>query len=112
MNIYYITFQFKGEFEFIKLTANQLANSVIGHNDSVLNAVCDETHNGTQEFGTMFYGNDHTPYYASFEQPGKLSVYLDNDDGGALVEKDVPWLLLKIEDDSNGIEIYNLTDDI
>lgn len=111
MNVYHITFPFLGEFEFIKMTANQLANSVIDKYDGILDAICDEAYNGTQEFGVTFYGNDHNPYYASFEQPGKLSIYLDNEDGRTLVEKDVPWLLLKIED-SNGNDIYNLTNDI
>jgi hypothetical protein len=108
MNKYYFAFLFKGKFEFVSFTSVQLANSVLPKFDDILNAVCLDD---DQVFMQSFIAEDSLEYNASWEQPGKLSIYQSDKDGGVLVEKDVPFLLLKITN-KEGKVIYNLSDNV
>ena len=112
MNTYYFTFPFKDEHCFITLTANQLANSLLYHHDDVLDFCCN---NGEEnKINHSFIGPDGRKYETEFRTSKLLNIYYgegEGDDEGYLVEKDVPYMLLKIKD-KNGKELYNLTDNI
>ena len=110
MNTYYFTFPFKDEHCFITLTANQLANSLLYHSDDVLDFCCN---NGEEnQINHSFNGPDGRKYYAELGTSKMLNIcYGEGDDEGYIIEKDVPYMLLKIKD-KNGKELYNLTDNI
>ena len=112
MNKYYIGFFFKGFFETVVFTAEQLANSVIGDTDDITDFICDEDN---QYHGVEFNSYiDNKMYTADFVEPKVLNIYYgDNNDenDGFIVEKDVPWVLLKVENKDSNV-VYNLTDNI
>lgn len=103
MNKYTFTILFNNHWYFLKFTANQLANSVLPHDDDILEWVCPDN---DQNFGVVFKGVDGVEYEATWEEPGKLSIYIND---GKLVRKNIPFLLLKVED-KNGEELYNIND--
>ena len=111
MNRYYGTFPFKGEYFFIDFTSDQLANAAINHNDSVMGYVYDDK---SRYFEEEFYckGEKFCVTF-SYHSTLKVNVFACEDECGSeeLVEKDIPWLLLKIEDGEGNV-VYNLTDDI
>ena len=112
MNKYYIGFFFKDYFETVTFNANQLANTVIGETDDIINFMCDEDEQYHGSNFTSFV--DDKIYVADFNKPTKLNIYYgDNNDenDGFIVEENVPWILLKIEDE-NGKDLYVLTDNI
>lgn len=111
MNKYYFTFVFKGNFEFATFTANQLANSVLGRTDDILDFVCDEEEVEPSIFSSEFRASDDENYSASWEEPTKLSIYDSDANGGCLIEKNVPWILLKVVN-KEGKVIYNLSDNV
>lgn len=100
MNKYTFIMLFKGDWYTLRFTANQLANSAIEHSDGVLDWCCEDDE---QNFGKFFTGADGIEYEASFEIPNKLSIF--DGETSVLVEKDVPCLLIAVEDE-NGKILY------
>ena len=115
MNTYTITFPFKGDYYFTQITANEFANEIaIKINaDDMLDMACEHE----QCFGFRFTGEDKKTYLAGFAYDNiyALNVYEtngkdpdDNEYDEFLVEKDIPYLILKVVNDDK--EIYNLND--
>lgn len=102
MNKYTFAILFKGDWYTLHFTANQLANSAIDHSDDILDWCCEDDE---QNFGKYFTGRDGVKYEASFENPNKLSIFDGKTD--KLIEKNVPCLLLKVED-GNGKMLYSV----
>lgn len=107
MNKYYATFLFKGQYHFVNFTANQLANATLPHGDDMSDFVF---HTEGQNF-TKNLWHDGKEYEVVFSLKGArmLSIYDTEENGGYIVQGDIPWLLLKIVD-KNGDTVYRLTD--
>ena len=109
MNKYTITFPFQGEYQYVYITANQMANAVLDSTDDILDF---RFNNDGQDFEQRLTIKDKK-YDVTFNSnnPRCFNVYdVDEDDfGGTIVEENIPWLLLKIEDEDKN-EIYNLND--
>lgn len=110
MNKYYVTFLFKGDYHFVNFTANQLANAVLPCGDDMSDFLF---HTDGQIF-TAYIWHKGIEYEVVFSLNGAkmVSVYEKEEEdggGGYLVEGDIPWLLLKVED-KNGDTVYRLTD--
>ena len=113
MNNYVLTFPFKGEYHFITLTANQMANQLLPQDDSLFDFyeqnpgenVDDITiwHDG-KRYGIDFY----------YKNPRLLDVYIKSDneeEDGRIVKGDgekIPWQLVKIATEEG--KDYNLSD--
>lgn len=110
VNKYYATFPFKGEYQYITFDSNQLANEVLSNTDDILEFKCETD---GQYFIQQIY-HDGKAYDVTFgSEPHFVSVYNPEDLedetlAGYIVEKDIPWMLLKIE--QNKEEKYNITD--
>ena len=112
MNKYCITFPFMGEYQFAYVTANQLANAVLPCTDDILDFKCetpDEDFNYRISCKGKSYDVTFTP-----DKPHCVNIYDAYDDDGVecgyIVEKEIPWLLIKIE--KNGEILYNLGDNV
>lgn len=107
MNKYYVAFLFKGEYHFANFTANQLANATLPHGDDMSDFLF---HTEGQNFTSIIY-HEGKEYEVVFSLNGArmLSVYDTEENGGYIVQGDIPWLLLKIED-KDGNTVYKLTD--
>ena len=110
MNKYVITFPFKGEYQYVYMTANQLANGVLNSTDDILEFVWDNEGQGFEQ-RINIDGKEYDVTFAH-NNPKCFNVYDVDEDGesGYVVEKDIPWLLLKIEQD--GKTIYNLNNNL
>lgn len=117
MNKYFITFPFRGEYVFIKTNANQLANRFI----EIGGASYDFTFEEGQYCSEVFYiknkaTNEMEEFQFEFDYKNSdtVNVYYSEKYGenksGHIVEKNIPWLLLKVEDE-NKKELYNINDD-
>lgn len=109
MRNYYVTFPFKGKYHFITLTANQLANAVATNNIELPNFMLD---NKNEDLDEIIYVNGEK-YVVGFgyNDPTTFNVYEYKEDGiGFVIERNIPYLLSKIED--NGEELYNIGNDI
>ena len=125
MNTYYLAFNFKGDTNVAKITANQLANELLGQTDDILDFKFDlyeKNHKESQFYTNRFFILDG--YYVieiSDEDQHCFNIYEcveeERIDGGVdwcgekMVAKNVPWVCIKIEDEE-GNELYNLTKEI
>lgn len=110
MNKYTITFPFKGEYQFVYLTANQMANAILDSTDDIITFKVE--HEG-QDFESRInvHGKDYDITFNS-DNPRTFNVYDVDEDGssGYLVEEKIPWLVLKIE--QNNGTIYKLSNNV
>lgn len=112
MNKYYAAFPFKGEYQYVMFDANQLANEVMSDTDDILEFKCDTE---GQYFMKQIYHENQRYDVVFGSEPHFMSVYYPEDFkdeslAGYVVEKDIPWILLKIERDGN--VLYNIADNI
>lgn len=120
-NIYYLAFKYKQNVNVVKVTANQMANELLGHTDDIQDLKWNHERE-KNEFGIndqgftthlWFDGNEYVIEFA--DDPHFFNIYQyvkDEEDpnewyGENIVAKDVPWICIKIEDE-DGNEIYNL----
>lgn len=125
MNIYYLAFKYKEDVNVVKVTANQLANELLGNTDDIMSLKWDYEH-VQNDFGISdqgytshlwFDGKDYIIEFA--KDPHFFNIYkyvkdedgINNWSGEGLIAKNVPWICTKIEDE-NGNEIYNLNNTI
>ena len=124
-NIYYLGFRWKRDVNVVKVTANQLANELLGSTDDIMvlkwNNERDEDGFGISDQGYTYHlwfdGHDYVIEFA--DDPHFFNIYeykKDEEDptkwyGEHMVAENIPWICLKIEDE-NGNEIYNLNNEI
>ena len=105
MNIYKTTFFFQGEYYFATFNSNMLANNAVMEDD--FNDYKWE-HEG-EYFDQKIHvkgGREYTVNF-NFSDVKHFNIY-DEDD--SLVEKEIPFLVLKVENE-NGV-IYDITNNI
>lgn len=116
MLAYTITFPYKGIYREIVIDANYFANRFISI-DADYDFVYDD--DNFPELSFKYY-DDKTKSFidmaVEFNTGGTLNVAyssnMDNDDlQGKYTEKNIPWLLLKVEDKTTLKTIYNVTTD-
>lgn len=125
MNIYYLAFRYKNDVNVLRVTANQMANELLGNTDDIMSLKWDNEHN-QNEFGISDQGFtnrlwfDGSYYVIEFAtDPHFFNIYKSvRDDeapnkwsGEGLVAENIPWVCIKIEDEQ-GNEIYNLNNEI
>lgn len=111
MNKYTMTFPFKGEYHYVYMTANQLANGVLNSSDDILAFIWDNEGQGFEQ-RIHVDGKEYDVTFA-YDNTKCFNVYdVEEDDlgSGHIVERDIPWLLLKIEQEDK--IIYNLADNL
>lgn len=110
MNKYTFTFPFKGDYHYVHMTANQLANGILNSSDDILEFIWDNEGQGFEQRIHV----DGKEYDVTFAHNNTkcFNVYNVEDDlgSGHIVERDIPWLLLKVEQGDK--EIYNLADNL
>lgn len=108
MNKYYITFLFQGKFEFAKFDSNMFTNHFIESLGG--DAVGDMAEDMGQLFTSDFYrgGKRYTVTFAYSGDPTLLNVYEVIDDDEMLVEKDIPYMILKIMNGEE--ELFSISD--
>ena len=108
MNKYCLAFPFMGEYQFAYFNANQLANAVLPCTEDVLDFKCE---NEGEDFNYRIHvkGKEYDVTFTT-DKPHCVNIYdafnEDGELGGYIVEKEIPWLLIKIE--KNGETLYNL----
>jgi outer membrane protein assembly factor BamE (lipoprotein component of BamABCDE complex) len=115
MNTYFITFPFRGIFHFIKVNANMLANRFLEAYGSSYDFTFDEGQFYNKTFSSI---NPETKQeeilQVEFDKNDTVTVFHYNDNpneklAGSIIEKDIPWLLLKVENDEGEI-IFDIND--
>lgn len=119
MNKYYITFPFRGDYVFAVLTANMLANNFIEVGGASYNFIIEEDGQFYDKEFEIKNPETNKIEKCQFEFSHKNSDYVNvyysnhNEDeniAGTIIEKDIPWLLLKVVN-NEGKELYNINDD-
>lgn len=108
-NIYKIVFYFQGDYRYLDFDSNMLANKVLHSvlGDSLLDISVDKGQHFNKTFAV---GTERFAVEFSYKDCTKLNVYKIDGEDEYLVEENVPYLVLKIE---NGDEVfYNLTENI
>ena len=105
MNTYTVTFLFKGEYHFVSFTSDMLANNAVMEDD-----FSDYKFNHTDQYFDEKIWHKGKEYSVNFDfsDVSKLNIYDEED---SLVEEEIPFLVLKVEND-NGETIYNIVDNI
>ena len=123
MNNYYLGFKYKGDVNIIVLTANQLANELLGDTDDIIEFKYSTkpSKKEPQALVQRMYIND-AYYYVEIDnqdphcvQISKCIVEFNPEGeeeyvGGEVIERGIPWICVKITDSDNNI-IYNLCDE-
>ena len=118
MNIYYFTFPFRGEYQFIKMDANMLANQLVnmmGDYDFIFEEgqYYEKTflskNPETNEFENLCVSfNINDPSYVDIYYPNDLE---DEDMAGKIIEQNIPCLLTKVVDNKNLKDLYDINDE-
>ena len=117
VNEYMITFPFKGDYMYVTVDANYLANRFISI-DSDYDFPYDEELFPIPTFRIFEEEfNKYIDYEIEIEDDGKLNVAYPSKWGeredleGSYAEKDIPYLLLKVTNKDVKNDIYNVTED-
>lgn len=108
-NIYKIVFHFRGDYRYFDFDSNMLANKVLHSvlGDYIIDISVDE---GQYFNKTFTVDMERFVVEFSYKDYTKLNIYKIDGDDEYLVEENVPYLVLKIE---NGEDIiYNLVENI
>lgn len=109
MRKYTITFPFKGEYQFLTLTAKQLANALVTKNIDMPDFMLDNENEDLNEIITV-KGKKYVVGFGYFD-PSTVNVYEYEDDfSGTVIDRNVPYLLMKIEENNN--VLYDISDDL
>lgn len=115
MNTYTITFPFRGEFFFVDITADQIANALFDSIEELTDFIYEDKeryfekefyHQGEKFIVTFGYGTTKS-----------LNIFTPESDNtedfeeGTLVERDIPFLLVKVVDGDKKT-IYTLSDNV
>lgn len=123
MNTYYLAFNYRGDVNVAVVTANQLANELLGNTDDVLdfkfNIDQEKEHKESQFYTDWFFIVDKK-YVIEFSQYDphcfNLYEYVEEETiegipewcGEKLIAENIPWVCIKVEDE-DGNELYNIT---
>ena len=105
MNTYTATFPFKGDFHFVTFNSDMLANNAVMEDDF---SEYKYNHNGQYFDEKIWHKGKEYSVTCNFSDVSKFNVYDEED---SLVEEEIPFLVLKVEND-NGETIYNIVDNI
>lgn len=108
-NIYKITFFFDDDWWYTDMTANQLATYAL--NNSFGDSIHDLYEEQNDDYFEFKFTSNGKKYFAvySIGNVSKLNIYND-DEEGTIVEKNIPYLVIKVENSGN--IIYNLGNEI
>lgn len=105
MNTYSAIFYFNGEWIPFKFTANQLANMILDQTDQIADFHYEDE---TQSLSLIKrIENKEYDIVFSADNPKCISVYETYENGGELVQANIPWLLLKVVNPQNEV-LYNI----
>ena len=104
MNTYTATFPFKGDFHFVTFNSDMLANNAVMEDDF---SEYKYNHNGQYFDEKIWHKGKEYSVTFNFSYLSKFNVYDEED---SLVEKEIPFLVLKVENDE-GI-VYNIVENI
>lgn len=114
INRYCLTFPFKGEYKYIYILANELANELLGSGDDIVDMKYDEELGQTDEHIIHHNGKKYD-VMLSFDGPTKVDVFNHEKDGsGQIEERGIPYNCVAIDQYKNGewIRLYNLSDNV
>lgn len=116
VNEYLIAFPFKGDYFQVKIDANYLANCFITHGADYDFQYDDEMFPSPtiKIYETRF--EKYINYEIEIKIDGTLNIAyptdMENEDLiGSYVERNIPYLLLKVSNKESKNDIYNVTDD-
>ena len=104
MNTYTATFLFKGEYHFVSFTSDMLATSAVMEDDFSDYKFSRESQH--LDYKIYHKGKEYMVNF-NFSDVKKFNVYDDED---TLVEKEIPYIVLKVENDE-GV-VYNIVENI
>ena len=105
MNYYTATFQFQGDFHFVTFNSDMLANNAVMEDDF---SDYKFNHIGQYFDEKIWHKGKKYSVNFNFSDVSKFNVYDEED---TLVEEEIPFLVLKVEN-SDGEIIYNIVDNI
>lgn len=118
MRTYIVNFQFKGKYHFTSFTDEMLANSVMTANDDAYYDLLFVNDNLNQDgekihgfFSERIYDGGYYTVEFNINNPHVFNIYESEEEGGEIVEENVPWCLLKVEDENKEV-IYNICDNL
>lgn len=110
MRKYTIAFPFKGEYQFLTLTANQLANALVTKNIDMPDFMLEEINKEDLNEIITVKGEKYVVGFGHFD-PSTVNIYeYEEEYGGTVIDGDVPYLLMKIEENNN--ILYNISDEL
>lgn len=124
-NVYYLAFRYEKDVNVVKVTANQLANELLGNTDDIVNLKWGNERK-EDDFGISdqgftkhlwFDGKDYVIEFADDPHFFNIYKYVKDEEepnkwyGEHIIARNIPWICIKIED-WNGNEIYNLNNEI
>ena len=104
MNYYTATFPFRGDFHFVTFNSDMLGNNAVmkdDFDDQQFN------HTGQHKKEKIWHEGKEYSVNFNFSDVSKFNVYDEED---SLVEEEIPFLVLKVENDE-GI-VYNIVENI
>ena len=109
---YYVTFFFKNIFHFVNFTAEQIANEMLGDGEDIMHYLFDKEN---RHFMTVIHDDSGKEYDVTFgyNDPRFFNVFTkseNDEEDGILVEKNIPWQVVKIVDENTKETVYRITD--
>lgn len=114
INRYCLSFPFKGEYKFIYVLANEMANELLGSGDDVLDMKYDEEFKQSEDH-IIYHDRKAYDVVFSFDGPTMVDVFNHEDDGsGTIVERGIPYVCVAIDQNKDGqwVRLYNLSDNV
>lgn len=114
INRYCLAFPFRGEYHYIYVMANEMANELLGSGDDVLDFKSDENLGQSDEHHLSLKGKRYSVAF-SFDGPTKVDVFTDDGLEETIVERGIPYVCVavdELQEDGRWTRIYNLSDNV
>lgn len=107
-NVYYVCFFFKGEWEYTKFYANQIANEALYK--TIGDARFDEEIFPSSQYFSYRFKRDGQEYVVTFSYDSVeyFNIYTVDGEDENLAEGDVPYQVIKVV--NNGKDLYKLSE--
>lgn len=105
MNKYHAIFNFNREWVAFQFNANQLANTVLDKTDHIADFHFNNE-GQSLDINQRINGSVYNIVFA-LHNPKCVSVYETYENGGDLIQENIPWLLLQVEG-PNGEILYDI----